>query len=157
MDREDVEKLIRSPAFQQRVRVHNGCWEWTGALVNRKPVITIDGEMRRVRPLLHPDFVLHKTMVVPVCATDLCVHPHHMIVLTMQAAGKRFGWHRARTDGTGPGVHNRRKTHCPQGHPYTPDNTYQTQGRVDRICKICARARAARRYRARKAKAHVAS
>lgn len=38
------------------------------------------------------------------------------------------------------GTHrNSRKTHCPQRHPYTDENTYMDQGR--RRCRTCMRAR----------------
>jgi hypothetical protein len=33
---------------------------------------------------------------------------------------------------------NSKKTHCPQGHPYTADNIYITRGR--RHCKTCNKA-----------------
>ena len=46
--------------------------------------------------------------------------------------------------------HNAIKTHCPQGHAYTEENTYRRPGRPDhRECKACNRA-AARRYQSRK-------
>jgi hypothetical protein len=45
---------------------------------------------------------------------------------------------------------NRAKTHCPQGHEYTPDNTYthkRRNGAVSRYCRICRRVRNAARRR----------
>lgn len=37
------------------------------------------------------------------------------------------------------GTHaNSKKSHCPQGHPYTPENTYLKRGGKARVCKICA-------------------
>jgi hypothetical protein len=38
--------------------------------------------------------------------------------------------------------HQRRKTHCPRGHEYTPENTYEARGGRARRCKQCARDRA---------------
>jgi hypothetical protein len=35
--------------------------------------------------------------------------------------------------------HNARKTHCPAGHPYTPDNTYVCKS--GRSCRTCQRDR----------------
>ncbi len=35
--------------------------------------------------------------------------------------------------------HNRRKTHCPHGHEYTPENTYLQRGGRGRLCKTCQR------------------
>lgn len=43
---------------------------------------------------------------------------------------------------------NGEKTHCPQGHEYTPENTRYERGRKHRKCKTCAR----ERERARRAK-----
>ena len=43
------------------------------------------------------------------------------------------------------GTHNQaRKTECPQGHKYTPENTYFYEG-SGRMCKTCIRERAAAR------------
>ena len=45
------------------------------------------------------------------------------------------------------GPHNRDKTHCPQGHEYTPDNIYwqKRSGRSpSRICAMCRRDRSRR-------------
>lgn len=44
--------------------------------------------------------------------------------------------------------HNAKKTHCPQGHPYTLENT-SVDSRGIRSCRRCARA-ADQRYKARK-------
>lgn len=50
--------------------------------------------------------------------------------------------------------HQVRKTHCPYGHEYTPENTYvylSNKGRPSRTCRTCAKQKAAARYAARKA------
>ena len=42
------------------------------------------------------------------------------------------------------------KTHCPQGHPYSPENTYvriRADGGINRICKTCKNAGSKRAYR----------
>lgn len=41
--------------------------------------------------------------------------------------------------GNGVGAQNARKTHCPQGHAYTSENTYRDPHRNARICRTCAR------------------
>jgi hypothetical protein len=51
-------------------------------------------------------------------------------------------WYRTGTpDGIGAGGHQRAKTHCPTGHPYTPENTvvYPSEGR--RRCRTCREGR----------------
>lgn len=37
--------------------------------------------------------------------------------------------------------HNARKTHCPQGHEYTPDNIDYELGKYSRHCRTCRNAR----------------
>jgi hypothetical protein len=49
--------------------------------------------------------------------------------------------------GNGWSGRNARKTHCPQGHPYSPENTSVRDGQ--RHCRTCHR----ERERARKARA----
>lgn len=48
--------------------------------------------------------------------------------------------------------HEVKKTHCPQGHPYSPENTYVYRNR--RNCRTCSAAHKAA-YRARKAAEHI--
>jgi hypothetical protein len=57
-------------------------------------------------------------------------------------------------DMTTHGTHrNIRKTHCPAGHEYTPENTYITrrgEGRTSRKCRACELARQSRLNRQKK-------
>jgi hypothetical protein len=58
----------------------------------------------------------------------------------VRAGSCRIHWKRWRSTGslepTPPGENNRRKTHCPQGHEYTRENTYVfADGR--RRCRWC--------------------
>ena len=46
---------------------------------------------------------------------------------------------------------NARKTHCPQGHEYTEENTYRPPSRPDfRTCRTCLRDHQRRAYQARR-------
>lgn len=47
------------------------------------------------------------------------------------------------------GWHHGSKTHCAQGHPYSPENTYLRPGTTHRHCRTC-RTEWARQYRERK-------
>lgn len=47
--------------------------------------------------------------------------------------------------------HNANKTHCPQGHPYSPENTQVTRGGRGRKCLTCHRERTRRRRAAQRA------
>lgn len=59
------------------------------------------------------------------CRVRHCVAPDHLEAVT-PAENVRRG---------NPGRSNARKTHCPQGHEYTPENTYARKGR--RYCRAC--------------------
>ncbi len=40
-------------------------------------------------------------------------------------------------DGAGTGHHNSKKTHCPQGHPYSGENLHIDKKTNKRRCKLC--------------------
>lgn len=74
------------------------------------------------------------------CLHRRCVNPAHLAPVTPVENMQR-------------GVQARR-THCPQGHEYTPDNTYLRKDRVNgtqRQCRACTIARARRQEEHRKA------
>ena len=62
------------------------------------------------------------------CRNRACVNPHHMEVVdhkTNSLRGESFS------------AVLSRKTHCPRGHEYTPENTYVAPGRPRRACRKC--------------------
>ena len=68
------------------------------------------------------------------CKVRNCVNPSHLEKVTGKVNTQRAT------------NHNRDKTTCPNGHRYTPSNTYVYKGR--RKCRACNRERAAA-YRAK--------
>jgi hypothetical protein len=61
-------------------------------------------------------------------------------------------WLRKKGDRPGRGEWRREITHCPQGHPYSEENThFYPPGKGGRQCKTCNRARSAAHYQAKKA------
>jgi hypothetical protein len=61
----------------------------------------------------------------------------------------RRGWEAERALST-PTIHNNAQaTHCPQGHPYSPENTYRDE-RGWRKCATCVKARVVRWQRQRR-------
>lgn len=74
------------------------------------------------------------------CPHRRCVNPAHLEPVTPLE-----NWSRGRS----MTVANRDKTHCKNGHEFTPENTYTYGNRTGRSCRICA-ARASAEYRARK-------
>lgn len=78
------------------------------------------------------------------CRVPSCVNPEHLEVVTVAMNTERG------LAGEVGGMRNRTKTHCPRGHPYSPENTYIYRDGKQRICKTCTSDRAKeRRLRAR--------
>lgn len=69
------------------------------------------------------------------CRTRACVNHLHLEAVTEKTNILR---------GEGLAAQNAKKTHCPAGHEYTPENTYhfkRSETRVGRNCLACERAR----------------
>lgn len=64
------------------------------------------------------------------CIHRRCVNPHHLEPVTPVENKMR---------GRSPVVANAFKTHCPQGHEYTDENTYR-KSNGQRLCRECRRA-----------------
>lgn len=68
------------------------------------------------------------------CRNRACVNPTHLEPV-MQIVNLLRG--------NGVGAVNRRKTHCPRGHEYTPENTLHHTDRAGHIRRLCRACRAA--------------
>lgn len=107
------------------------CWQWTGSINNAGyGTFSLNGKHYLVHRLAYELAV----GTIPVgleidhiCHNYLCVNPLHLRTIT----------HKENMLNGSP-THNNtqsRKTHCPQGHEYTPENTYIWHG--SRACRIC--------------------
>lgn len=75
------------------------------------------------------------------CRVPMCWNPWHLEEVTHEENVRRGLW----------GNYQREKTHCPQGHEYTPENTYRPPSRpYNRTCRECRRIDSLRRYRAKR-------
>lgn len=72
-----------------------------------------------------------------ICRNRLCVNPAHLRQVTSKENTHAPG-------SLAPAAINVKKTHCPKGHEYTPDNLTKD---VKRSCKTCHRDRAREKYR----------
>jgi len=68
------------------------------------------------------------------CKVPFCVNPAHVEPVTHQENMRRAVEQLSR------GSSNRKKTHCPAGHPYSPENTVFQNG-DERVCLTCGRRR----------------
>jgi hypothetical protein len=79
------------------------------------------------------------------CDKDRCQNPHHRKVIASTHVPKgRAPRSRATGEGMSAPQIQRSKTHCPQDHEYTPENTYvwtDASGTEHRKCKTCTIAR----------------
>lgn len=130
----------------------NGCWLYTGTLDRDGYAahVTVVGYPRTrahratyehfVGPIpggMQLDHLCHKPETCaggPTCPHRRCVNPAHLKPVT--------GRENTLRSNSVPAI-NARKTHCNNGHPYTPENTQvrvQAGGRTWRRCRECQRA-----------------
>lgn len=146
-------KLIGRPPRSMRERfeekvmpvTESGCWLWLASVWRRSGYGRIHygtGHGKSLRahrvsyelycgPIPSGLLVLHR------CDVRSCVNPNHLFL----------GTH---TDNVRDAVKKKRnyevrRTHCPKGHPYSPENTRMHAGA--RECKTCDRARCRAYYR----------
>lgn len=127
----------------------SGCWIWIGEL-NRSGYGQFDVGGKSV--LAHRWSYEYHVAPIPeglqidhLCHTPACVNPEHLEPVTGLVNMRR----------------RPHRTHCPKGHEFTPENTYQVGGSHSRRCLACRRAREvtanAKRRAARRARKGVAA
>lgn len=112
----------------------NGCWVWQGLKSNNGyGRMNFHGKVRnphRIIMRLLNRIKDEKLYVDHTCRNSSCVNPDHLRMVTPQINSIE--------NNDGFANKNANKTHCPEGHEYTKENTYtfRSMGRR-RICKIC--------------------
>ena len=115
-----------------------GCWEWTGCLFTAGyGAILVGGKKRsahrisyelRVGPIPEDKELDH------LCRNRACINPAHLEPVTRRENVRR---------GVSCIAAHMHKTHCKNGHEFTPDNTYK-KNRIHRSCRKCVLAAQAR-------------
>lgn len=132
--------------FSEKIQLDEitGCWNWT-AFCDRKGYGVFSSSIgdRAIR-WSHSFFngpLDDKLVVDHMCRNRRCVCPTHLRLVTNKVNAD----------------HNRNKTHCPKGHPLTPDNCYFKEwshqkvngtmiGGIGRQCRTCTKDQANARY-----------
>jgi hypothetical protein len=114
------------------------CWEWQAATNGRYGVFYFGDRQtyaHRVAHELVKGQIPHGLVIDHLCRNPLCVNPGHLRAVS-QSVNVQSGLRGQRT-------------HCPQGHEYTPENTRYGNGRTKncRSCKACEAERARRKRR----------
>lgn len=137
-------KKDRSPVdrFYERVVRTDGCWEWTGYVdPGGYARFSIDGNSKlahRFSYEWHVGPIPDGMTVDHICFTTTCTRPNHLRLLSREENTRR--------------QRSAMKTHCVNGHEYTPENTYiRPSGGGVRDCRICIRERVSRYQQKRNA------
>lgn len=140
--------LIGYGRFDSKVEIDptSGCWKWLGYKVK--------GGYGRFwfegRDVMAHRFA-YELVVGPIpegkepdhtCNNPGCVNPGHLEIKTHRENSLRSE--------TSPTAINSRKTHCPENHEYTPENTYIIPSTGSRRCRKCHNARNVVRIRQRR-------
>jgi len=136
----DLERLVLKSAIKRFLKkinvVPSGCWELTSYITpdgygtfwfNGKTILLHRFIYEYYHGAICPDLEIDH-----LCRNRKCVNTDHLEAVThienckRGLVGKINNW-------------ESKKTHCPQGHEYTPENTYKhnNKGIIHRRCNIC--------------------
>jgi hypothetical protein len=118
--------------FLAKVEKTEMCWAWCGARHGKGyGHIRLNGAVAKAHRVAYELFVgsIPDGLTIDhLCGNTSCVNPCHLEAVPGKVNTLRGG---------NPMAVNARKTHCPQGHEYTPGNTLRTNQGRSRSCKAC--------------------
>ena len=123
-----------------------GCWEWTGSRHPQGYGQFSKGRGHEKRPTKFAHRLAYLALIgdIPegleldhLCVNTPCVNPWHLEPVTRRTNLERGPYSAGKPQAA--------KTHCPQGHEYSEENTYRWGGM--RHCRECGRVRSLARWR----------
>lgn len=148
-----TKKQLSEYLFSRSKVTKSGCWEWQmyrdAKGYGRATFRNIQGtHVNRLAAYVWLGFnIRSKKFVCHKCDNPPCINPAHLFIGT-NTDNQRDSIRKGRF--RGGAETNRQKTHCPQGHPHSPDNIVKKRRwRECRICRIKANCERDRRRRER--------
>lgn len=147
-----ITKELMLQRFIENIFVlHNGCWQWQGAVAKSGYGQISFGSRSTQRFRYQAHRLGWELLKGPIpdnlqidhrrCRNKKCVNPEHLVLCTLlenvwQPDGRQYL--------------QKNKTHCKQGHPLSGENIYlrpDSKGKHCRICRRAANQRAAKKRR----------
>lgn len=125
-----IRDLISLQPCENKVLADKFCWSWQGSVEDGYPRLSWPGfKTQRAHRIVYALLVGE----IPtgfeldhLCLNTICVNPNHLEPVT-----RLENLRRSHTTGRGNGT----RTHCRQGHEFTPENIYSWRGK--RFCLKC--------------------
>ena len=135
----------------------DGCWIWAGGVdengYGKLRLRDPHEQKQRVYTAHRLTYILAFGPIADglvldhLCCNTRCVRPSHLEPVTSGENSKRM---QQRRTATMQSTLNAAKTHCPQGHAYTPENLIKDGRRRGRVCRTCKLVSMRARYHRRK-------
>lgn len=137
-------KELNIKRFWSKVDKTGTCWLWTACLNSAGY-----GQFWVKDRIVYAHRIAYELLVGPIpvgleldhlCRSPACVNPAHLEPVTHKENIQRGHVQNN-------GAHNKNKTHCPEGHPYSKKNTYVMKN-GGRMCRACHQV-SLRKYRSK--------
>lgn len=111
----------------------NGCWEWMGQISSHGYALLNKTYMHRESYSLWHKTIPDNLQIDHLCRNTKCINPSHLEAVTQRENLLR---------GATITAINASKTHCINGHEFTPENIWIRTGKGGgRCCRECSRIR----------------